>query len=317
MSIDAPATYGGSGWRPRQGSHRDDVRTGTVWRRCGSCSEVAPLAEVVLAWPEAGLFGKGDPNDALFLSWPDPQRLQSQALALCDFYESQGVRVQWARGVVAGPNVLFQRDLFFMTPEGAVLGRPGSQQRAGEARDAAATLAGLGVPILASPRGEALFEGADALWLDERTVLIGIGLRTNEAGAALVSRLLRDMGIDAIPVPLPPGVQHLLGIVNFIDETLAAVRADRVSDALLAILRTASVETLVCGPGGDVSDRLGMNFVTLAPRRVVMPAGCPSVRQRLAEAGVQVHELDVSEYRKGAGGIGCLTGILSRHRSAP
>ncbi|WP_042689692.1 dimethylarginine dimethylaminohydrolase family protein [Azospirillum sp. B506] len=316
MTAGQPATYGGAGWRPRGGSHREDVAGGRLWHRCGVASEVAPLEEVMLAWPDGLLPGGGEPNDSLFLEWPDPERLRFQAVALHDFYESQGVRVRWAKATSAMPNYLFQRDLFFMTPEGAVLARPGSDQRAGEARCAALALAGLGVPILATPRGDGLFEGADALWLDRRTVLIGIGLRTNDAGAACVGRLLRDMGIDAIPIHLPLGVQHLLGVVNFIDRNLAAVRIAKASGALLDRLRAASVEIIHCDEGVETTGRFAMNFVTLAPRQIVIPAGCPSFRQRLIDAGVRVYEMDVSEYGKGAGGLGCLTGILARRDAA-
>lgn len=312
MSI-SPATYGGTGWSQRERSHREDIIEGAVWRPCGIDSEVNNLLEVMLACPTPQMFPGGSPNDFLLLEWPHVERLREQAEAIADVYRSQGVTVHWAPSNPPHlPNFLFQRDLFFMTPEGAVLARPASPQRAGEARFAAAALAALGVPILATPTGHAVFEGADALWLNPETVMIGVGLRTNEAGAAFVSHLLRDMGVSAVTIKLPPGVQHLLGTVNFIDRNLAAIRRDKVTDELLAILRHAGVEAIAFDPARDVVEGLGMNFVALAPRRVIMPGGCPSVRQRLADAGVVVYETDISEYGKAAGGIGCLTGILRR-----
>jgi N-dimethylarginine dimethylaminohydrolase len=310
-----PATYGGAGFRPRASTHAEDVEAGILWRRCGSRSEVDDLREVMLAWPEPDMFRGDDPNALLFLQWPDVSRMQAQADNVAAFYQAQGVTVHWLRSASAPPNIIFQRDLFFMTPEGAVLARPGAEQRAGEARVVAATLSHLGVPIIAVPRGRAVLEGADALWLGERTVLVGIGHRTNAAGAQFLSSVLRDIGVDVVAVALPRGVQHLLGVVDFIDHDLAAGRADMLTDELLCILREAAIDVIRCGPGPDVSDRFGMNFVTLAPRRVVMPAGCATVRATLADAGVAIHELDISEYVKAAGGLGCLTGIVHRRRS--
>jgi N-dimethylarginine dimethylaminohydrolase len=284
-----------------------------VWHPCGVRSEVGKLLEVLLTDPSSEMLPAGQPNEYLFLEWPHIRRLQEQAESIAALYQEQGVVVRWARtGVAALPNFLFQRDLFWMTPEGALLARPASEQRAGEARFTASALAELGVPILATPRGRAFFEGADALWLDESTVLIGVGLRTNEAGASFVSQVLRDLRIDAITVRLPGGVQHLLGIVNFADRKLAAVRQDKATDELLGVLRDASVEVISCEPGPDITERLGMNFVALAPRQVVMPSGCPSVRERLNDAGVATYEVDISEYCKAAGGLGCLTGIVRR-----
>lgn len=259
------------------------------------------------------MFPGGEPNDFLFLDWPDPERLRAQAEAVADFYQSQGVVVHWADSdEVPPPNFLFQRDLFFMTQEGALLARPASAQREAEARFAAAALSKLGVPILATPRRSELFEGADALWLDENRVMIGVGGRTNESGARFVSRQLSEMGVDSVTVELPRGVQHLLGVVNFADRDLAAVRRDKTTDELLGILREAGVETIFCDPGSEVSERLGMNFVALGARRIVMPSGCPSLRRRLSEAGITVQEAEVGEYLKAAGGLGCLTGIIRR-----
>jgi N-dimethylarginine dimethylaminohydrolase len=313
---DNPATYGGVGWRPRERSHQEELEAGIVWRHCGSRSEVASLLEVLLAWPTTEMFPDGEPNDFLFLEWPNVARLQQQARAVAALYQSHGVAVHWIPvNPALLPNFLFQRDLFFMTPEGAVLARPGSRQRAGEARFTAAALAELGIPILATPRGHAIFEGADALWLDEQTVMIGCGLRTNEAGTSFVAGLLSEMNINSVSVKLPDGVQHLLGIINFVDEKLAAVRQDKMTDELLGILRDARVKVIECEPGPEITERLGMNFVAVSPRQVVMPGDCPSVRDSLAKAGVLAHEVDVSEYCKAAGGLGCLTGIIRRQAS--
>ena len=309
--MNDPATYGGPGWKQRSGTHGEDVRAGVVWRACGATSEVGKLRQVVLAWPDQ-VFPPGEPDDSLMLAWPDPARLQAQALAVGAFYDAQAVEVHWVRAPAAPPNIIFQRDLLFMTSEGAVLARPGATPRAGEVRWTAATLAAAGVPIIGVPRGNALLEGADALWLRPDVVLVGIGRRTNLEGAAFVASIVGDLGASVVRVTLPPAVQHLLGVVNFLDHDLAAVRADKVTDEILGLLRQASIETIFCGPGRDVSDALGMNFVTLAPRRVVMPAGAPSVRDALRAAGVAVHELDIGEYVKAAGGLGCLTGILHR-----
>lgn len=310
---NTPATYGGAGWRLREHSHQEDVALGSVWHRCGARSETAPLLEVMLARPRPEMFPGGEPNDFLFLDWPNVNRLRAQADALADFYQSQGVAVRWAdTDAVPPPNFLFQRDLYFMTPEGALLSRPASAQREGEARFAAAALSKLGVPLLATPRRDELFEGADVLWLDENRVLIGVGVRTNESGARFVSRQLDEMGVDSVTVGLPGGVQHLLGVVNFADRNLAAVRRDKATDELLGILRNSGVETIFCDPGEEVFERLGMNFVALGPRRIVMPSGCPSLHRRLSEAGITVYEADIGEYLKAAGGLGCLTGILRR-----
>ena len=62
----------------------------------------------------------------------------------------------------------------------------------------------------------------------------------------------------------------------------------------------------------ELNIMLGMNFVTLSPGKIVMPSGAPEIKAKLAASGIEAHEIDVSEYLKGAGGLACLTGILRR-----
>jgi N-dimethylarginine dimethylaminohydrolase len=64
----------------------------------------------------------------------------------------------------------------------------------------------------------------------------------------------------------------------------------------------------------DVEVRSGraLNFVAVAPRHIVMPAGCPKTRDRLQKAGIRCDELPVDQYLRAEGALGCLTGILSR-----
>ncbi len=310
---DDLATYGGAGWTPREQCHREDVEAGILWHNCGTCSETNTLLEVLLVRPTREMFPQTVPDDFLFVDWPKIEILEQQSTAIANFYQAQGVTVHWVKSNPALlPNFIYQRDLFLMTPEGAVLSRPASAQRAAEARFTAMALSELAIPILATPRRDEVFEAADVLWLANDCVMIGVGLRTNQAAATFLTRLLREVGIDAVRVNLPSGIQHLLGIVNLVDHDLAVVRSDKATADLLDILRNAHIETIPCDPDEEIVDRLGMNFVAIGPRRIVMPGGCPNLRRRLMNSGISVHEIDISEYLKGAGGLGCLTGIIRR-----
>jgi arginine deiminase len=57
----------------------------------------------------------------------------------------------------------------------------------------------------------------------------------------------------------------------------------------------------------------GMNVVTVAPRTIVMPKGCPTLKRIYAAAGLTVAaEVGIEQLKRGAGGLACATGILSR-----
>ncbi len=314
-----PASFHGPGWRERVGTHAEDVAAGAIWRRCGVRSESAPLRTVLLARPPEAAFAAvdadgqaRDPDAVLFLAWPDRAAMVHQNMSIAAFYRSMGVEVLWVEAPAGPPNLVFQRDLFFMMPEGAVMARPGAAPRAGEVRLAAAALAEAGVPILGMPRGDAQFEGADALWLDAETVLIGVGHRTNQAGACWLTAVLGDFAVKTHTISLPPGVQHLLGIVNFVAPDLAIVRGHKAPQPLLSVLAAHGVEAVSMPQGPEIDARFAMNFVTLCDRTIVMPAGCPDAANRFEEHGITVHTLDISAYQAAAGGLGCLTGIVLR-----
>jgi len=307
---ETPATFGGPGFQRRQGDHRGDI--GVTWGACGVSDEHRPLRAVLMRWPGDEMRYADHPDRWLHLERPDLDTLRRQAEAIAEALSARGCAVRWLRTEAPSPNLLFMRDTFWMTPEGAVIGRMGSQQRAGEERFTAQALAQAGVPILSTPRGQATFEGADALWIDAQTVFVGQGRRTNPAGLAHLQRTLDGDGISWTPVTLPGTTQHLLGVLNFIDADHVGVWEGRTPPELVEALAARGFRILSLPDGPELSEGRAMNWVCLGPNEVLMPAGCPGTRARLRDAGVGVCEADVSEYLKAGGALGCLVGILER-----
>ncbi|MCM4083546.1 dimethylarginine dimethylaminohydrolase family protein [Paractinoplanes hotanensis] len=313
-----PSTLGGAGWSARVAGHAEEVRAGLLWTRCGYRSESAPLLAVMLGWPPDSIAAIAEPAAALMTGAVDLGAMRAETEAVAAAFESAGVRVLIARpDAGTRPNFVFMRDLFVTTPDGIVLGRVASRQRAGEERYAAAALAAAGYPILATAAGHATLEGADALWLDRNTVMVGIGFRTNAAGAECLRRVLGDQGVAVVTTTLGRGVQHLLGAVTFLDERLAALHGGAATGELRALLRSRGIEVVELAPDDEVRARRAMNLVALGPRRVLMPAGAPGVRRRLERSGVEVAEIRVDQHIRAAGALGCMTGILRRDEGKP
>jgi N-dimethylarginine dimethylaminohydrolase len=309
---DIAAAYGGEGWSSRTETMRQEMDR--LWGPWGVSSEWMVLRSVMLHRPGAEIEGIPDDPDAVQMLAPvELERMRSQHDALAEAYRSEGVTVHYLEPkITPPPNAMFMCDLLFMTPEGAMLARPASRVRAGEEVHVARRLADLGVPILRSVRGGGVFEGADALWVDERTVLLTTGLRTNEEGAAQVQSLLEEMGVEVVRVDLPYGTMHLLGQINFADRDLAVVWPGRVPHRAVRLLRARGFEVLWLPDEAEAKQGMALNFVALAPRRILMPAGCPRTRAMYQAAGVECIEVEIGELRKAAGGMGCLTGVLSR-----
>jgi N-dimethylarginine dimethylaminohydrolase len=305
------AAYGGEAWSPRRTTLREEI--GSVWGLCGVDNEWAPLRSVLLHRPGEELEHVVDPDEAQMIASLDVDRARRQHHHLADAFREAGVAVCYVEPRrTAPPNLMFVADLMLMTPEGAIIGRPASTVRAGEERLVARRLAELGIPILRSVRGGGTFEGADAAWLRPKTVLLATGLRTNAEGAAQVASLLREMGVEVVHLGLPYGVMHLMGQLRFADRDLAVAWPGRVPHAAVEALRSRGFRVLFLPDEDEAKRGMALNFVTLGPRRVLMPAGNGITRSLYEEAGIDCITVEVDELTKAAGAIGCLTGVLHR-----
>ncbi|HEU5432134.1 MAG TPA: arginine deiminase-related protein, partial [Thermomicrobiales bacterium] len=195
--MSVTTAYGGGAWTPRAGSMRDEMRE--TWGDWGVASECGRLRAVLLRRPGPELDAIVDFDAVQMRADLDPERARSQHDALVEAYRQFDVAVYLVeRGRLDKPNSYFIRDLMLMTPEGAIVTRPASRVRAGEERLVAEALATAGVPILMTVHGEGTFEGADVCWIDRDLCFLAEGLRTNEAGADQVERMLREIGVREV-----------------------------------------------------------------------------------------------------------------------
>lgn len=306
------AAYGGEGWQPRRGTLRDDI--GKRWGACGMNTEWRPLKAVLLHEPGAELAAAAaDPNAVQMLAPLDVHRAAAQHRELAAAYAAAGVSVTYLRpSPPVSPNQMFMADLFFMTPEGAVLARPASTVRAGEERATAVRLAADGVPILRTISGDGVFEGADAMWVDPRTVIVGRGLRSNDAAVRQLVHVLAPMGVDVHGVELPPGTMHLMGMLRILDRDLAVAWPGRLAPEAVTLLEQRGLKVAFIPSETEAHEGFALNGVTLGPRQFLMPDGNPKTRAFYEGLGIACVCVAVDELIKAAGAVGCLTGVVHR-----
>lgn len=305
------SAYGGEGWSPRTQSLADEL--GSIWGVCGMASEYETLRAVLLHRPGRELTASSDPNQVQMLETLDLAHAQAQHDGMAEAYRQAGVTVHYVEPAGTPlPNQMFIADLVFMTPEGAILARPASTVRAGEERWVARRLAELGIPIVKSVSGRGTFEGADAIWLDRKTVILGRGLRTNNEGAAQVTMALNQMGVEVVQVDLPFGSMHLMGMLRIVDKDLALAWPLRLVHRGIEALRERGYHVAFMPDPQEAIKNKAFNFVTLAPRHILMAANCPNNQAFYENLGINCTTVPVDELAKAAGAIGCLSGILHR-----
>ena len=310
------AAYGGDNWSPRLASHQQEL--GTLWAQCGIDSEWRPLKSVLLHCPGEELnAAKDDPDKLQMLDTIDLGRAREEHAAMVEAYRAAGVKVNAVEPELpCQPNLMFCADLLVMTPQGAILGRPASTVRAGEERQVARRLAALGIPILATLTGTACFEGADLIWLNEKTAIIGRGLRTNDAAIEQIGRLLAGLGIELLVVDMPFGSMHLMGMLRIVDRDLAICWPRRTPHNCVERLRGLGYEVVFPDFHDDQPSYRGINFVTLGPRRILMVSGLAALRSAYEKLGIECLTCPTDELSLAAGNVGCLTGVLARETAA-
>jgi dimethylargininase len=245
---------------------------------------------------------------------PDPARITHEHEAFCAVLEQAGAEIVVAEPVDGSPDAVYVHDPAVVIEGRAILLRPGKERRRVEVEPLARELEAAGIEIVARLKEPACAEGGDMLWLDERTLVVGCGYRTNEVGIAALREALPDAEVIAVDLPHWQGrdeVMHLLSLVSPIADDLALVYPRLLPVRLVELLEERGVD-LVEVPDEEL-ESMGCNVLALEPRRVLALDGSPETRRRLEAAGVEVLVYSGEELsRKGDGGPTCLTRPLLR-----
>jgi N-dimethylarginine dimethylaminohydrolase len=263
-----------------------------------------PLAEDVARWREYG-----------WRTAPDPAAATAEHELFAGLLEEAGAEVVVSRHDPGNPDAIYTYDPVLVGTEGAVLLRPGKDGRRGEPSALRAVLEAAGVPVVAELDEPVSAEGGDTLWLDERTLLVGIGYRTNEEAVAALEAAFPDVAVIVFDLPHWKGageVLHLLSFISPLDADLAVVYPRLAPVRLLRLLAELGIRVVEV-PDEEFESQ-GPNVLALGPRRALALDGNPETRRRMERAGVDVVVYRGDEIsRNGDGGPTCLTRPLLRN----
>jgi N-dimethylarginine dimethylaminohydrolase len=213
---------------------------------------------------------------------------------------------------------IYCRDASIATDYGMILCNMGKLQRRSEPIAAEKNYQKKSIQILGKIELPGTIEGGDVAWLDEKTLAVAHGYRTNDTGFNQLKNLLNPHGIQLVQVDLPhyrgPGdVFHLMSIFSPVDRDKAVV----FSELMPVRFRNELLERgfqLIEVPQEEF-ESMGCNVLATAPSVCLIVKGNPITTTRLRDAGCVVSEYEGSEISvKGGGGPTCLTRPLWREQ---
>ncbi len=262
--------------------------------RFGVTSMVTRLRRVAMRRPGPALFD-ADPVRWHYAGPLDPDRITRQYDAFAALVDGSGVDIEWLPATADGlADAVFAHDPSFVTGEGAVLLRPGKALRRPEVELHRALYDGIGVPVIGAIEPPGVAEGGDCVWLDEHTLAVGRGFRTNQSGIEQLRTFLEPGGvtIEAFDLPVWEGESaclHLMSLVSPLDRDLALVHRPLLPVAFYGRLRDLGVECLEAPEGEFASSRgLSLNVLALGPRDCVAIDGAPETARLMRQAGCEV-----------------------------
>ena len=206
---------------------------------------------------------------------------------------------------------IYTHDPCLISNSGVILCSMGKQLRKSEPEMIANYFSSIGIPIAGEITPPGNLEGGDIVWIDDRTVAVGVGYRSNLEGINQLKSILGSDVDTIIPVDLPhwtgpDDCLHLMSNVSPIDSNLFLVYSRLLPVSFRQYLLDRKIE-LIEVPDEEY-DSMGCNVLAIAPKKVIMLSGNLITEQRLKDADVEVHTYDGSEISiKGAGGPTCLT----------
>ena len=289
--------------------------------RYGCQSMVGKIDTIIIKHPEEAFISQENLDQKWkpfnYVSCPDYEKSLKEYSRFEEIIQEHVENVHYLpKDDNTGLDSTYAHDTCKITSKGAIMFTVGKELRRGETGATKKFLEGIGVPILGEISGEGTMEGGDVVWLDEKTVAVGRGYRTNYEGIRQFRELTKDIVDEFIVVELPHGdgpdeCLHLMSVISMVDHDLAVVYSKLMPVSFRDLLIERGIELI------EVDDaeyaNLGSNVLALAPRVCVMPAGNPKTREKLEKAGAKVFEYEGHDISfKGTGGPTCLTLPVTR-----
>lgn len=192
------------------------------------------------------------------------------------------------------PDSTFVEDTAVLTKEFAIVANPGAKSRNGEKFDMIPELKRhyKNIHYIDTP---GTLDGGDVLQADDK-FYIGISERTNETGAKQFVNTVEDYGYEGTIVPFEEFF-HLKTGVAYIGNNKMVVAGEFINHPDFESYEKIIVQD---------DEEYAANCIMLNDY-VIIPAGFGNVKSTLTKHGIEIIEVEMSEFQKQDGGLSCLS----------
>ena len=262
-----------------------------------------PQAADAVRWREYGW--RAEPNLAAAVAEHE---------ALREILEGAGAEVIVTEGERGNPDAIYAYDPLLVGERGAVLLRPGKDERLGEAGGARGRSRRGRHPDRRPDRGARDDRRRRHALARPRDAARRPRLPHERRGRRAARALFPDAEVLSYDLPHWNGraeVMHLMSLISPLDDDLALVYPRLAPVRLMELLHERGIE-IVEVPDEEF-ETMGPNVLALGPRHALALEGNDETRRRMEAAGVEVLTYRGDEIsRKGDGGPTCLTRPLLR-----
>lgn len=233
-------------------------------------------------------------SDSKTLGLPKYEQTMIQHQSYIDALTKCGLDVLVLEPCEEYPDSTFVEDVALITPNCAIITRPGVPSRRGEVHEIGFLLKQKfnNIEAIEAP---GTIEGGDIMMIGDH-YYIGLSERTNLEGAKQIIQILSKYGMSGSTISLNK-VLHLKTGLSYLEENNLVVCGEFINDA--SFRRYNPIEI-------PEKESYAANCIWVN-ESVIIPLGYPTTKQRITNAGYPVIETDVSEFQKLDGGLSCLS----------
>jgi len=233
-------------------------------------------------------------SDSKNLGLPNYERAIIQHQSYIDSLKKCGLDVLILEPCEEFPDSTFLEDVALITPNCAIITRPGALSRRDEVYQIQSVLKEKfnNIEQIVAP---GTIEGGDIMMVGDH-YYIGLSERTNLDGAKQIIQILNKYGMSGSTISLN-NVLHLKTGLSYLEENNLVVCGEFINKSSLKEYNQIIIPEY---------ESYAANCIWVN-ESVIIPIGYPTTKKRIENSGYSVIETDVSEFQKLDGGLSCLS----------